>query len=412
MVLEGLKVVELATWIAAPGCAMIMADWGADVIKVESADGDATRAFFPGPPDAPDSPIFSMENRGKRGIVLDIGAPAGREALVRLLGDADVFVTNLRPGALRRARLDYDSLRGDLPRLIHASVSGYGLRGDGADIPGFDLTGFWNRSGAAAATNPPGREPLPCRPAFGDHVTAMATLAGVLGALHERSRSGRGRQVEVSLIRAGVYALGWDMSVHLRYGEAVTAQAREDRPAALGGYFHTADDRWFFIVARRPRCFPAIMKAIGRPEIAEDPRFAPPIADLETVRELRAILDEAYGRLTLAEAGALLTGADIAWAPLASLDEVTADPQAHAAGCFTTALHGRAGGGAGGAFAAPATPIRFSDIPEPAPRAAPGLGEHTRQILAEAGYSPDAIDAMLAAGAAVQAETAISPPRG
>jgi crotonobetainyl-CoA:carnitine CoA-transferase CaiB-like acyl-CoA transferase len=399
MVLEGLKVVELATWIAAPGCAMIMADWGADVIKVESVGGDATRAFYPGPPEAPDSPIFSMENRGKRGIVLDIGSAAGREALVRLLAGADVFITNVRPGALRRARLDHDSLKDEMPRLIHASVSGYGLRGDGADIPGFDLTAFWNRSGAAAATNPPDREPLSCRPAFGDHVTAMATLAGVLGALHERSRTGRGRQVEVSLIRTGVYALAWDMSLRLRYGEAVTAQPREDRISALGGYFRTADDRWFYIVVRAPRCFPAIMEAIGRPDIAADPRFAPPIADLETVRELRAIVDEAYGRLTLAEVGALLTHADVAWAPLTSLDEVASDPQAHAAGCFTTALDG-----AGARFAAPATPIRFSGVVETPPRAAPGLGEHTRQILAEAGYGPEAIDAMLAAGAAVQAE--------
>jgi crotonobetainyl-CoA:carnitine CoA-transferase CaiB-like acyl-CoA transferase len=400
MLLEGLKVVELSTWIAGPGCAMIMADWGAEVIKVESAAGDPTRAFLVEPDDPTAvSPIFSMENRGKLGIVLNTSSPAGREALIRLLRDADVFVTNVRPAALQRARIDYPSLKDELPRLIYASVSGYGLEGDGVHIPGFDMTAFWNRSGVAFATNPPGLEPLPCRPAFGDHVTAMATLGGVLAAVHERTRTGRGRLVEASLIRVGTYALSWDMSVRLRYGEAVTAQPREERASALAGYFHTADDRWFFIVVRSPACFLGIMRAIGRPEVAEDPRFALPIVDLELVRELRAIVEEAYGRMTLAEACERLTREDVAHAPLATLDEVVNDPLAHAAGCFTETPDGR-----GGAFAAPNTPLRFGDL-DPAPaRPAPRLGEHTRQILSQAGYGPEAIEAMLAAGAAFQGE--------
>jgi crotonobetainyl-CoA:carnitine CoA-transferase CaiB-like acyl-CoA transferase len=397
LLLSDLKVVELATWIAGPGCAMIMADWGADVIKVESAAGDAIRQYYPETPEAPGNPIFSMENRGKRGVVLDIAQPAGREAMIALLKTADVFVTNLRPGPLRRARLDYESLAEDMPRLIYASVTGFGLEGEGADEPAFDMTAFWNRSGISSAFNPPGIEPLPCRPAFGDHTTAMATLSGILAALHERSRSGRGRLVEASLVRTGIYALSWDMAVHLRYGEAPTAMARHDRPVALGGYFRTADERWLFVQIRSPGCFPALMKAIGRPELAGEPRFAPPIADLEAVRELRGIMDEVYGRMTLAEAGAMLAAADIAWAPLARLTEAVADPQLHAAGCFTTSLDGQ-----GGAFAAPATPIRFGGVDPSPPRAAPGLGQHTRQVLAEAGYGPEAIEAMLRAGAATQ----------
>ncbi len=404
MLLEGLKVVELATWIAGPGCAMIMAEWGADVIKVESAVGDPTRTFLPDPEGLTPSPIFALENRGKRGIVLDTSSPTGRAALVRLLADADVFVTNVRPGALRRARLDYDSLKDELPRLIYASVSGYGLEGEGAHIPGFDLTAFWNRSGAAFATNPPGGEPLPCRPAFGDHVTAMATLAGVMTAVHERSRTGKGRLVESSLIRVGTYALGWDMSVRLRYGEAMTAQPRDERPSALAGYFHTADDRWFFIVVRGLSCFPAIARAIDRPELAEDPRFALPMTDLDVIRELRVIVEEAYGRMTLAEAGARLTAQDVAWAPLVNLDEVVDDHLAQAAGCFTETPDGR-----GGTFAAPASPIRFPGTPTPTRQPPPGLGQHTRQVLAEAGYGPEAIEAMLAAGAAVQQGPADSP---
>jgi crotonobetainyl-CoA:carnitine CoA-transferase CaiB-like acyl-CoA transferase len=191
--------------------------------------------------------------------------------------------------------------------------------------------------------------------------------------------------------------------MRLRYGEATTAQRREDRMSALGGYFHTADDRWLLIVVRGPRCFPAIMRAIGRPEVSDEPRFAPPIADLATVRQLRAIVDDAYGRLTLAEVGARLTAEDVAWAPLMTLDEVVDDPLARAVGCFTRVPDGR-----GGSFAAPATPLRFPGLDMAQPRPPPRLGQHTRQVLAEAGYGAAAIEAMLAVGAAVE-EAATAP---
>src|SRR5258707_3266346 len=186
MLLEGLRVVEMATWVAGPGCAMIMAEWGADVIKVESPAGDATRLFFPDTEESPGNPVFSMENRGKRGVVLDTARAEGRAALIEILKGADVFVTNVRPGALARARLDYASLKDTLPSLVYACVTGYGLQGAEADTPPFDLTGFWTRSGVAASTIPPDQEPFTCRPGFGDHFTAVATLSGVLAALRER----------------------------------------------------------------------------------------------------------------------------------------------------------------------------------------------------------------------------------
>ena len=326
MLLEDLKVVEFATWVAGPGCAAILADWGADVIKVESAAGDATRGYFPDTAESPGNPVFSLENRGKRGIVLDTGKPEGRAALIAVLKDADIFVTNLRPGALKRARIDYDSLKVECPRLIYASVSGYGLEGDDVDLAAFDMTGFWTRTGIAASTIPTDQQPFPCRPGFGDHVTAMATASAVLAALHERGRTGAGRLVETSLIRTGAYAIGWDLSVHLRYGEVTTAQPRNDRPGATSGFFRSADDRWFCMVPRGPRCFPAIMGAIGRPELAADPRFAPPIEDIEAVRELRGVLDQAFGALTLAQVRERLDAADVIWSPMATVDSTLVPP--------------------------------------------------------------------------------------
>jgi len=395
MLLSDLKVVEWSTWIAGPGCAAVMADWGAHVVKIESAAGDATRGFWPDTPESPGNPIFSNENRGKRGVVLDVGKPEGRAALIAILKDADVFVTNVRPGALKRARLDYESLAAELPRLIYANVTGYGLTGPEADVPAFDLTGFWTRSGVAHATIPPDQEPFTCRPGFGDHMTALATLSGVLAAVHERHRTGRGRQVETALIRAGCYALGWDFAIHLRYGQAVTAQPRDDRPGALGGYFRTKDGRWFCMASRAPRDFAAVMTAIGRPDYVDDPRCVLPITDLEVVREIRAALDAKFAQLTLAQALALINSVDVICAPMASLDEVVADPTAHEAGCFVETPDGW-----GGSFRAPAAPVRFPATPTGPAGPAPKLGEHTREVLAEAGYDPAAVDALIASGAA------------
>lgn len=391
MLLQGLKVVEMATWVAGPGCAGIMADWGAQVIKVESPEGDATRGFYPDTEESPGNPIFALENRGKKGVVLDITRPEGKAALVTLLREADVFVTNVRPGSLKRLGLDYESLKHEAPRLIYAAVTGYGLQGPEANTPAFDITAFWTRSGVARAMIPTDQEPFPSRPGFGDHMTALATLSGVLAAVHERTTTGWGRLVETSLIRAGAYAVSWDLAIQLRYGQVVTAQPRHERPSAISGFFRTADDGWICIVPRGANCFPNMMRVIGRLDVLDDPRFALPIADLEAVREVRAMIDLAFGAMTLAEVGGLLTDCDLAWASMASLAELAESDMAEQAGCFETISDGW-----GGTFRAPAAPARF---PEGAPavgRAAPKLGEHTREVLAAAGLRPHEIDVVMA----------------
>jgi len=389
MLLEGLKVVEMATWVAGPGCAAIMADWGAEVIKVESPDGDATRAFYPDTAEIPGNPIFSLENRGKKGVVLDISRPQGRAALMTLLQQADIFVTNVRPGSLRRMGLDYDSVSRLAPRLIYAAVTGYGLTGPEADKPAFDITAFWTRSGAARATIPPDQEPFPSRPGFGDHTTALATLSAVLAALHERTATGRGQLVETSLIRAGAYAIGWDLALQLRYGQVTTAQPRDERPSPISGFFRTADDRWVCIVPRTLDCFTNMMIVIDRPEVLADPRFDLPMDDMDVVREVRAMIDEGFAGMTLEEAARRLTENDLAWAPMATLAELAASEMANEAGCFVTVEDGWGGG-----FRAPAAPARF---PEGAPavgRPAPKLGEHTAEVLAAAGLTADEIAAV------------------
>lgn len=385
MLLEGLRVVELSTWVAGPGCAGIMADWGADVIKVESASGDPMRTFFPDTAESPANPIFALENRGKRSVVLDTSRPEGREALLSLLEGADIFITNLRPGALVRAGIDYAVVRARAPRLIYASISGVGLEGPEADLPAFDITAFWTKSGLAWATIPSDQEPFPCRPGFGDHPTALATLSAVLAALHERHETGRGRLVETSLLRTASYAVGWDLSIQLRYGEVRAAEPRNDRPSAISGYFRTADSRWICVVPRGPNCFPAMMKLIGRADVLEAPAYVLPMTDLARVREVRAMVDVAMARLALAQAGELLTSADLIWAPMATLAEVAASEQAQASGCFVEIEDGW-----GGVINSPATPARFPEGAPPVRRAAPKLGEHTEEALVEPWPRPTA----------------------
>lgn len=394
--LEGLKVVEFATYVAGPGAAAVMADWGAEVIKVESAAGDPMRAFYPDTPEEPGNPVFSNDNRGKRGIVLDTSSAEGRAALIRILADADVFITNLRPGALKRARIDYESLKTELPRLIYCSVSGYGLEGDAVDLPAFDITAFWARGGVAASTIPPDVRPFPCRPGFGDHVTALAALSAVLAALRARDTTGEGRLVETSLIRAGVYAVSWDLSVQLRYGQVTTAAPRSESIAPLSGYFRTGDGRWFSIVPRGVNDWRSIATAAGRADMADDPRLATPPDRSIHAQEIIAALDAGFAQLTLAEAGARLTAGDVIWAPLQRPADVVADPDAEAAGCFIDVPDRH-----GAVFRGANTPVRFPGFDYGPRRPAPGHGEHTAEVLAEAGYSVEDIKRLRAEGAAV-----------
>ena len=359
--LEGLKVVEFATYVAGPSAAAVMSDWGAEVVKVESRAGDPNRQTFAGSPHLTGNPVFEFENRGKRGVVLDIGKPAGREALLRILEDADVFLTNVRPAALKRARLDYDSLKAALPRLIYVSVTGYGLEGPGADLPAFDIAAFWSRAGVGGAMTPKGHEPELLRPGMGDAVCALSTVSATLAAVIERNSSGHGRLVETSLIRAGTYAIGWDFSIQLKWNKLGSQRTRKDVFNPIQNYFLTGDGRWVGIFPRDGRDdFGHVIKVVEMEHLAADERFATHRARAKNVAELVAALDEGFARLTLEEVGERLTRADMIWGPLNAPRDTADDPLAIAAGCLVEVTDAD-----GATFRQPASPARF-----PAPRTA------------------------------------------
>jgi len=397
VLLRGVKVVEFASYIAAPAAACMLGDWGADVIKVERPGGDAMRhAFADLKTELKGNPTFDLDNRGKRAIVLDIGKPEGREALARLAADADVFITNVRPAALRRAGLDEASLRRTNPRLVYAIVTGYGLEGPEAHRPGFDVTAFWARAGVAHMTAPKGADPFMLRSGFGDHITALATVSAILAALFERERTGHGRLVQTSLLATGVYTVGSDLAVQLKFGRLASNRPRSQPLNPIATFFKSADGRWFVHNPRRgDGDWIKFCEIAGRPELAHDERFATGKARRANSLELVPILDAAFAELAFDEIAQRMDAADMVWAPVQSPAEVAADPQVRASGALIEVEDGE-----GGTFPSPAAPMRFPGADVAVRPPSPTLGEHTRQVLAELGYAADEIEAMYDAGAA------------
>ncbi|WP_293387691.1 CaiB/BaiF CoA-transferase family protein [Phenylobacterium sp. RIFCSPHIGHO2_01_FULL_69_31] len=397
MLLEGLKVVDFSAYIAGPGAAGILADWGASVIKVERPGGDNMRHVFQDlANDLGSNPTFDLDNRGKRGVVLDISKPAGRDALARLAADADVFLTNVRPVSLKRNGLDDETLRKANPRLVYAVITGYGLEGPDAHLPGFDVTAFWARSGIGYMTAPKGAEPFLRTSGVGDHTTSLATVAAILAALYERERTGQGRLVQTSLLASGVYLMGSDMAVQLKFGRVASGRPRGNPINAIANYYQSAEGRWF---VHNPRGssggWEQFAEAAGRPDLVADERFATGKARRQNAAALAAELDKGFAALPFDEIARRLDAADLVWAPMQTPAEVATDPQIAAAGAFVEIEDGQ-----GGTYRSPAAPARFpgadADRRPPAPR----LGEHTREVLAELGYGASEIEAMFADGAA------------
>jgi crotonobetainyl-CoA:carnitine CoA-transferase CaiB-like acyl-CoA transferase len=390
--MDGVRVVELGFWVAGPSAAGILADWGAAVVKIEPPDGDPFRGLYLSASgvEIPANPPFELDNRGKRSIALNLRTAEGRAIADRLLDDADVFVTNVRPEILESFGLDDARLRARNPRLVYARVTGYGERGPDRDRPAYDIGAFWSRAGIASALTPPGGDPPYQRGAMGDHVAGMTLAGGVAAALLARAKTGEGQTVTTSLLRVGVFVLGWDTSATLRLGIPATPMTRTATPNPVISCYRAGDGRWFWLLGLQgQRHWPDLVRAIDRPALLDDPRFATMRARRENCAELVGILDAIFATRPLGEWGEALDRAGMWWAPVQSTEDVIRDPQAIAAGAFVEVPQPE-----GGTIPGVASPVDFSTSAWQPSAPVPELGQHTEELLLELGYDWPAIAAL------------------
>ena len=375
-----MRVVELGVWVAGPATGGILADWGADVVKIEPPTGDPARTFgrMLGVEDGT-SPPFEMDNRSKRSIILDLTSDDGRATTLELLSDADVFVTNVRPGALRRLGLDYETVATGNPGLVYGLITGYGLTGPDADRAAYDVAAFWSRSGLAHLLTRPGQTPPFQRGGMGDHSAGMTLAAAICAALLARARTGAGQLVTTSLYRQGAYTVSFDLNTFLLTGHSIAIGQRETMGNPCMNNYTAGDGRLFWIVGLEgERHWPPLCRVVGRPEWLTDPRFAQPRARAANADELIGELDEIFATKSLTEwAEAFAREPDFFWSPINTVEDVIADEQFHAAGGVVYVPDGDGG------VPMVATPADFHGTPCEPRCIAPALGEHTEQILAE-----------------------------
>jgi len=344
--LEGLKVVELGVWVAGPAAGGILADWGADVIKIEPPTGDPARMFgrMLGIEDGV-SPPFEMDNRGKRSIVLDVTTDEGRATASELLSNADVFLTNVRPAALRRTGLDFETVASRNPRLVYGLITGYGETGPDADRAAYDVAAFWARAGLAHLLTRPGEAPPFQRGGMGDHTAGMTLAAAVCAALVARTRTGKGQLVSTSLYRQGAYTVSFDLNTFLMTGHSIAIGQRETMGNPCMNNYTAGDGRRFWIVGLQgERHWPALCRAVGRPDWLDDPRFSTGRSRAANAVDLIGELDEIFATRPLEEwAKAFAQEPDFFWSPINSIEDVMADEQFHAAGGVVYVPDGDAG---------------------------------------------------------------------
>lgn len=394
--LEGIKVVEVANFVAVPAAGALLADLGAEVIKVEVPWGEIYRHSTPRlagfDNDFPAGPPFQMDNRGKRSLGLDLALPQAQEALRKLIAGADVVITNVLPARLEKYGLDPATLRAGHPELIVARLSGFGTDGDRANDPAFDYTAFWALSGLMDHLHDLDSPPAWMRPGMGDHSASMAMVTGILAALRMRDAGGHGQIVDVTLQQIGYYINGNDAAHSLVAGETPPRHDRRAPRNPLWNHYECADGRWIFLVMiESDRYWPALAKAIGRSEWARDPRFDNAVQRFRNTRDLTALLDGVFAERSLAQWVETLSTERLIWAPVLTLAEAVRDENAERNGSFPTVDHPEYG-----PFKTIAPPFKMSGHPMPATSPAPTLASDTADVLAEAGVDDESIALIVA----------------
>ena len=390
--LTGLRVVEFAHIMAGPTCGRMLADMGADVIKVESlTGGDSTRQFMP--PDLEgESPAFMMMNRNKRGVSLDLKSEGGLEVAQRLVDRADVLIENHRRDTMERLGLGYEALRERNPGLIYCEISGFGRTGPMADVGGFDLI-TQGYSGIMSVTGEgEGRPPVKCGPPLTDITAGILAAMGVLAAYIERLKTGRGQRVGTSLFEAGITQSYWQVAVALATGDSPGPLGSAHPMSAPYQAFETSDG-WITVGGTNQTNWLRLVEVVDLPELAEDPRFGRNADRMKHVDELATILGERFKSRTTAEWISRLEGAGVPAGPVASVGEMLDLPQTVAREMVLEVEHALLGSVRTVGF-----PVKFSETPGSVRRGAPVLGEHTREVLAELGYTDEQVEDLARSG--------------
>ena len=393
--LAGIRVVEAAHFVAVPSAGALLADLGADVIKIEQPPrGEMYRRSRPRyggyDSDFPENPAFHMDNRGKRSIVLDLTKPAELDALTRLIGTADVFLTNLLPKRRVKYGLDHETLLARHPRLIVGAINGYGLGGDEADRPAFDYAAYWARTGLMDAMRDEGVAPSLQRPGVGDHAAGSNLVVAVMAALRLRDQNGKGRYVETSLLQTGLHVMGNDVALSLVTGTPVRRHDRTRAPNPLWNSYPVAEDRWILLVMiEADRYWEPLCKAIGREDLLADERFQDGFGRAENAEALIGELEATFQQAPLEEWKPRLNAAGLIWSPVQRLDETIADDQARAMGYFQGLEHPEAG-----PFETVGPPLRMTGVAVGATEPISPVDADRRAVLREAGLSEAEIDAL------------------
>ena len=396
-VLAGITVLDVGSWIAGPAAATVMSDFGADVIKVEPPGGDPYRGFYhvTGAPASDINYPWLLDARNKKSVVLDLAIREARDALLALVARADVFLTNQPPARIERLRLGYGELSAVNPRLVYASLTGYGDEGEEANKLGFDINAWWARSGLMDVVRAPGAPPAGSVPGMGDHPSAMTLFGAVMLALYQRERTGRGAKVSSSLLSNGAWANAILIQAALSGATFVPRPPRERALNALLNLYQCRDGRWFTLtLLREEREWGRLARAIGREELLTDARFATMSARHANSTALVKVLDEVFAGKDWPEWRRILEAHRITFGPMARITEASDDRQMVAAETIVPLeIPDRPG------MRTVMSPIQVSGQSKVPPRRAPELGEHTRDVLRSVGYDDAALQRLRATGA-------------
>jgi crotonobetainyl-CoA:carnitine CoA-transferase CaiB-like acyl-CoA transferase len=386
-----MRVIELAHIMAGPVCGLMLADMGAEVIKVEKLEGDDTRRTVPPALDG-ESAAYMMMNRGKRGLSLDLKMPEGVAVLRRLLANADALIENYRAGTMERLGLGYEALRQDFPGLVYCSLSGFGRTGPYADRAGFDLVAQ-GMSGLMSVTGEgPGRPPMKCGPPVTDITAGILAAMGVLAAYTRRLKTGQGQVVDTSLFEAGITHTYWQSAIAMATGTAPGPMGSAHPLNAPYEAFETSDG-WITVGAANQTNWLRMLKAVGMESLSDDPRFAQNRDRMANRLELAATLAPAFRERSSTQWLARLESEGVPAGPVLDVNAMHRDPQTLAREMVVEVDHARVG-----PMKTLGLPVKFSETPGRVHGPAPLLGQHSRAILAEAGYDAAAIDDLIARG--------------